>query len=478
MRRGMRRPLAATAALTVALTPVAATQAVATPIMAQGVKPPVADPGALVLDAPVAPPDPTEQRLVCAHPIWNGVPPNGEPRAQQELGLTRSWEFGRGAGQLVAVIDTGVNPHPRLSVVAGGDYVSDSDGTVDCDAHGTLVAGIIAGHPAADGSDRFSGVAPDATILAIRQTSLAFAATGDAASDRPGRMSAGGYGTVTTLASAIVHAVDLHATVINISEVSCTPAGVDPGDSALGAALQYAADHDVVVVAAAGNLEAQGACKTQNGTSGWSSVQTVATPAWFRPYVLSVGSVESDGAPSAFTLYGPWVGVAAPGSNLMSLDSTPGATGMVNGTPQSNGQIAPVDGTSFSCAFVAGVAALVRAHYPGLPAAAVIARIIRTAHAPGNGHDDRLGAGMVDPLAALTAVLPSGPAVATALSKPIAAPQAAVRSDPWPRRIAVGGALTCLALLALGQALWLPFRREHCQRLVLPGDQEDRQGNP
>jgi membrane-anchored mycosin MYCP len=42
--------------------------------------------------------------------------------------------------------------------------------------------------------------------------------------------------------------------------------------------------------------------------------------------------------------------------------------------------------------------------------------------------------------------------------------------DPWPRRIGVGGALTCLALLAIVLAVSIPFRREKRRPLVLPGD--------
>ncbi|WP_067667004.1 type VII secretion-associated serine protease mycosin [Nocardia miyunensis] len=440
---------------------------------AQALGPPGVDPGALVLNAPVAPPEPTEQHLVCSHPVWTGPAPTGEPAVQRELALTRAWEFSRGAGQLVAVIDTGVNRHPRLSIVPGGDYVSNSDGTVDCDGHGTLVAGIIAAHPAPDGGDRFSGVAPDARILSIRQTSLAYEAKNSYGQDRPGQMSAGGFGNVSTLAYAIVHAVDMHATVINISEVSCSGAGQNPGDGALGAAVKYAADHNVVVVAAAGNLQSQGACKTQNGTTGWDSVRTIATPAWFAPYVLSVGSIESDGAPSGFTLYGPWVSVAAPGTNLMSLDSSPGGTGLINGTPQADGTVAPVDGTSFSSAFVAGLAALVRARFPGLSAAQVIDRIVRTAHAPGDGRDDRMGAGLIDPVAALTAELPASADASKAnAGQAIPAPAPPPWVNPLPRRIAIGGASACLILLAIVLAVSIPFRRAQRRPLELPGDDQ------
>ena len=62
--------------------------------------------------------------------------------AARTLDYRAAWRFTRGAGQRVAVIDTGVTPHPRLgAVIPGGDYVSTGDGRDDCDAHGTAVAG-------------------------------------------------------------------------------------------------------------------------------------------------------------------------------------------------------------------------------------------------------------------------------------------------------------------------------------------------
>ena len=65
--------------------------------------------------------------------------------------MTAIWRLTRGAGQRVAVIDTGIAAHRRLShVIAGGDYVSSGDGRQDCDGHGTVVAGIIAASPDPD----------------------------------------------------------------------------------------------------------------------------------------------------------------------------------------------------------------------------------------------------------------------------------------------------------------------------------------
>ncbi|MER7453417.1 type VII secretion-associated serine protease mycosin [Nocardia beijingensis] len=435
----------------------------AAPVGAGAVAPPTVDPGALGpalgLAAHPAPPDPTEQRSVCAEPTLIGGPPRDAPIAQRVLDLPNAWRVSRGAGQKVAVIDTGVHSHPRLpDLQPGGDFVVGSDGTVDCDGHGTLVAGIIAARPGPD--DGFAGVAPDATILTIRQLSLAYEAQNSGGTERPGSIADSGYGTVFTLAAAVVRAVDLGATVINISETACAPAGTETvDDEVLGAAVKYAYDHDVVVVAAAGDLRQDGRCQQQNPGSGWEAAQLVATPAWFTPYVLSVASVDPDGTPSDLSLHGPWIGVAAIGRKIVSLDSKPGSTGLVNSMQTRQGN-ADIQSTGFAAPYVAGLAALVRSRFPNLTAAQVMDRIERTAHAPGTGRDDLIGHGLIDPVAALTAVLPDQP-VGAGSDRPhaIAPPAWPSGPDPRPRRIAVIGSITCLVALATGLAVAVPFRR-------------------
>ncbi|MET7768667.1 type VII secretion-associated serine protease mycosin [Nocardia sp. NPDC005366] len=434
----------------------------AVPAPALAVAPPRIDDGALgaalALSGRPAPLEPTEQRQLCAEPVLRGAPPTEAPVSQRVLDLPSAWRFSRGAGQKVAVIDTGVNRHPRLPALeAGGDYVSDSDGTLDCDGHGTLVAGIIAARPSPD--DAFVGVAPEAEILTIRQLSLAYEPKDRRGADKSAdQLRSDGYGSVLTLAAAVVRGVDLGATVINISEVACSSAGSATADGALGAAVKYAYERNVVVVAAAGNVETGGPCETQNSGSGWGAVSTVATPAWFTPYVLSVASVDPDGTPSALSLHGPWIGAAAIGRNIVSLDSKPGGTGLVDGV-QTNDGLQPVDGTSFAAPYVAGLAALVRAKFPELTAGQVIDRITRTAHAPGRGRDDAIGAGLIDPLAALTAPLPTAPISTGAdRGRPLAAPASPAEPDPRPRRVAAIGSVTLLAALGIVAALGFPFR--------------------
>ncbi|AEF42491.1 Serine protease [Hoyosella subflava DQS3-9A1] len=363
------------------------------------------------------------------------------------------------------MIDTGVTPHPRLGeVIPGGDYVSFGDGTDDCDAHGTFVAGLIAARP--DSSDDFAGVAPRAQIVAIRQSSLKFAR----AASTPGEyQSENSYGNVRTLAMAVRRAADLGATVINVSEVGCSPAGESLDDRELGAALRYAVDvKDAVVVAAAGNVNASSSCRDQNPgpdprnasrTPDWLGIATVATPAWYDDYVLTVGSVDSDGQPSAFTLGGPWVDVAAPGTGIVSLDAQPGGTGLVNAT--SHGEaVTPIAGTSYAAPYASGTVALVRARFPHLSARQTMDRIIATAHPPAHGWDPYVGFGVIDPVAAVTADLdPEGrrgsQGYAVALAKragpperagtAIAAPGQQVEPDPLPRAIAAFTVFACLA---------------------------------
>ncbi|MFW0784411.1 type VII secretion-associated serine protease mycosin [Gordonia sp. CPCC 206044] len=430
---------------------------------AAAVGPPPIDAHALVRYAPVGPPEATEQRTLCANTSATGSTVGSNPSAAQSmLNLPEAWRFSRGGGQTVAVIDTGVTPHPRLPRLrGGGDYVSSGDGLVDCDAHGTLVAGIIAAAPSPD--DAFAGVAPDAALISIRQSSAAYGPaaspiTSDATS--VGR----GYGSVRTLAHAIVRAVDLGATVINISEAACAPITSPIDDGTLGAAIKFAYDRDVVVVVAAGNLSADTACRQQNpdpgpaDPDGWTSVTTVASPARFAPYVLTVGAVDADTAtPSGFSLHGPWVGVAAPGTGIVGLDARDGSARPVDALEGADGPV-PIAGTSFATPYVAGTVALVRARFPHLHAQEVIRRIIRTAHAPAAGHDTRIGHGVIDPVAALTDQITDAGADLTA-ARPISAPATPPAEDRTARDVGLAGAGLSVALVVAVLAIAMPHRR-------------------
>lgn len=435
--------------------------------------PPTPDPMARASAAPIAPDEPTARTNIECVKAKPGA--TGELKqaswAQTQLRFEDAWPLSTGAGVRVAVIDTGVNPHPRFGtrLQPGGDYVSNTPGTTDCDGHGTIVAGIIAA--SADPTKRtgFAGMAPDATIISIRQSSKYY----EKVAKQSG--SEAGYGNLNTLARSVVRAVDLNAKVINISEAACAPAGKALQDAALGAALKYAADHDVVIVAAAGNTggAAAGACQNKNDTSptqpgvaGKSSVSTVASPAWYSDYVLAVGAMGHDGTPSEFSLAGPWVGVAGPGEDITSLDPAPGSLGLTNRLAEPPGlQLAPIQGTSFAAPYVAGTAALVRARFPALSAKQVVDRIKATAHTPPGGWSPVLGYGMVDPVAAVSAVLPVDVAAHAADNgtAQVSAPVPAPATDNTPRTVAFAGSALALAAVLITFAV-LDATRRHRRR--------------
>ncbi|OBG57520.1 type VII secretion-associated serine protease mycosin [Mycobacterium sp. E188] len=391
---------------------------------AQAVSPPQIDDKWLPKPARPAAAFPTVQREVCAA-VTTGPAPNRPPDI---LDLSRVWPLTRGAGQRVAVIDTGVSPQRALpNVVPGGDYVSNGDGTQDCDAHGTLVAGIVAAERDSSVSG-FSGVAPEATLISIRQSSAKFSP----ASDR----SRTGVGDVETMAKAVRTAADLGASVINISSVACVPAAATLDDRALGAALAYAVDiKNAVVVAAAGNTGSAAQCPPQRLDATWETVTVAVSPAWYDDYVLTVGSVNDEGAPSAFTLAGPWVDVAAPGEAVTPLGS------------------APVSGTSYAAPVVSGLAALIRARFPVLTARQVMQRIESTAHHPPAGWDPLVGHGTIDALAAVSTDVVAPESTPTPDPAPIAAPPAGAPPNARARHTALRGVVACLAGLGIALAV-------------------------
>ncbi|MER7464498.1 type VII secretion-associated serine protease mycosin [Streptomyces sp. NPDC097981] len=309
------------------------------------------------------------------------------PWALQRLLLDALWAQTKGKDKdgksvRVAVIDTGVDrANPQLSgaidVGAGKDLVDPKggDGTTDTVGHGTKVAGLIAARPQ-EGTG-FVGLAPDSTIIPIRQN------------DGQGK------GNALSLGQAIDHAVSKGAQVINISQDTDVPLSAD---SELGKAVQRAVDAKVVVVASAGN-------------DGMSGEKRRTYPAAF-PGVLAVASSDRNNERAPFSQPGDFIGVAAPGVDMVS--TVPGFGQCID------------NGTSFSAPYVAGVAALLRAKHPDWSPQEVIWQIQGTAERSVNGRDDYVGWGVVDPVRAVTQDhdRPKAP-VPDPGPPPAAAPQAA-----------------------------------------------------
>ncbi len=372
------------------------------------------------------------------------------PMGQARMQIREAHAFATGRGQTVAVIDSGVNPHPRLGARLddGGDYILGDTGLADCEGHGTVVAGLIAAAP--DPGTGFVGVAPDARILSIRQSSTFFEV--ELPDPVSGRTRSVPAGDTSSMARAIVHAVETPGvTVINISEAACFSASraERAPDRDLQAAVRYATKRDVVVVAAAANEgdPARNQCR-QNPETG---VGTIVSPAWFDADVLAVAATDSrTGGPAPFSIRGPWVDVAAPGTGIVSLD--PSGMGLTATLADGEGNRFPIMGTSFAVPYVAGVVALVRERFPDLTAQQVVDRIQQTAqHTAGlGGRDTTLGYGVIDPIAALTDVLPGQGGISPELASPARLEDFRIPEQEDPVRVVVALVGAGAALGALG----------------------------
>ncbi|MEV0297700.1 type VII secretion-associated serine protease mycosin [Nocardia sp. NPDC050710] len=400
-------------------------------------------------DEPPGPELPTKQDKGClAAGVLRDSDLTQVPPAEQMLNLRQARALSRGGGVTVAVIDTGVHPNPRLpNLVGGGDFVTaGGDGLSDCDAHGTLVAGIIGA--ASDVADGFTGVAPDARIISIRHRSGAFSLERPISSDQAQQLAL----EIRTLSRAILRAASLGAGIITVSLPVCMAVDAQVDQSMLSAAIGYAVHvKGALIVAGAGNTGSNGCDQNPDIDPGrptdkrnWSKVKTISTPGWFGPEVLTVGFTTATGVPMADSLTGPWVSVAAPGTGIESLG--PGGGGLINGVGDPN-KLVPVGGASFAAAYVSGVAALLRSRFPNETASEIAARLQASAHAPARGIDNAVGAGVIDPLAALSYRTPPEPPAGLFRSAPLVMPDP---PRPADRRPAVAATIVIVATVLLG----------------------------
>jgi len=327
--------------------------------------------------------------------------------AQQQLQPGAVWSFTRGAGQVVAVLDSGVSAAaPALSgaVLPGLSAVSGGSADSDCTGHGTFVAGLIAARPAAGSG--FAGLAPRARILPVDVVGSDGSVTADA------------------VAAGIRFAVNKHATVIDVS-----PASSPPASAALRSAVSYAASRNVVVIAPVS--------ETQNEEN------QVSYPAAY-PGVVAVCAVASTGEPISAGVSGVRVDLAAPGWNVSGIG------------PFGRGQIT-ADGAAVATGYVAGTAALVRAYYPQLTAAQVVHRMEATADPPGTVMPSPgTGYGVVDPYTAVTTVLSEehggqAPTAAPSSTPRLRPPR---QADTWPVTAAMiaCGVIVVALIMALSAA--------------------------
>ena len=367
-----------------------------------------------------------------------------------------AWTVTRGQGATVAVIDSGVNPAVSDlagSVITGPDLtgVRTRPRNPNWGVHGTWMASLIAGHGHAGGGSGIVGVAPASKVLSIRVVTdrhdPGYSAYEHESDSR----------VQNALAQAITYAIKHRADVISMS------LGYFEPSTAVRTALQEALDHGVVVIASSGN----------DGTSagvGAAGQAPYSFPADY-PGVLGVAAVSRSGSPARFSSDNLSVQVAAPGVNVPAQGR--------------DGQYWLVSGTSPACALTAGVAALIKARYPGLAPSLVVQAITSsTRNRPSSGYDNKVGFGTVDAAAALTVAAKlarqSRGHAGAATTLHFGGGAAAVPPVPIAPRSAVGLIVASLLALAFLAATGLAGRRVVTLRRALSRGQHaaDRAPQP
>ena len=262
------------------------------------------------------------------------------------LQSAQAWDRNLAVGQIVAILDSGVDmDHPDLAdaILPGWDFWDDDANPSDPNGHGTRVAGVAAA--VTHNAKGVAGMAWGAAILPVRV----------AGSD--------GWASSWSIAQGLAYAATQGARVANLSF------DLLAGSQTVLAAAQAAVEDGVVVVASAGNC---GCTESFPDT----------------PWLLSVAATKSNDALASFSSRGAFVDLAAPGQGIQT--TLPG------------GGYGAASGTSFSAPLVTGLVALLQAAEPALTPAQVEARLVATAVDLGAaGWDSSFGHGRVDAAAAL-----------------------------------------------------------------------------
>ncbi len=268
-------------------------------------------------------------------PSW---PAEWGPRLTRAADL---WQVSTGDPRIViAVVDTGLNPLPTelTQVVPGWDIVGNDASTGDDNGHGTWVSSVIGA--LGNNGTGIAGYCWHCSIMPVRVAQ--------------GRQ---GGALASSIAGGIRWAVDHGARIVNVSLASNS---FDFGE--LGA-VEYAEDHGVIVIGAAGN----------------TAYTDPLYPAGY-PGVLSVAGTDENDVLDDWSTFGPWVTLAAPGCEMVMDPNVGPAYGC---------------GSSFGPPAVSGIAGLLLSIDPSLTANQVENALRATAH-PVQG----IGGGEVDAWAA------------------------------------------------------------------------------
>ena len=323
-----------------------------------------------------------------------GPPENGDIRADL------AWNRTLGQGILVAVLDTGITPHPDLAgqLVAGRDFITDLPTADDgdgrdadptdpgdwnladqCDPvqgarnsswHGTHMAGVVAA--AANNAEGVSGTAPAATVMPVRVLGHCGGFTSDVAD------------AILWAAGGSVSGVPANPLPVDVINLSL--GGEEPCILPLQSAIDFAVSQGVVVVASAGNDAYDARAKAPANCNG----------------VIVVGASNRVGDRAGYSNVGTILDLSAPGgggsTGILSTHNT-GATTI--GTPS----YIQFNGTSPAAAHVSGIVALIQSIAPSTPESVehILAGTTRPFSLP--CLDSRCGSGIADANAAVNAAV-------------------------------------------------------------------------
>ena len=294
----------------------------------------------------------------------------------------------QGSGTLVCVLDTGIDPNHidlqgKVDLGISTSFVAAEPDIIDHNLHGTFVSALISSNGIG-----IASVAPDAKLCMIKV------------------LGANGSGTFSDVISGIVYAANHHANVINMS-LGALESIKGPGDvhlvDALKRAINFAIQHGVVPVAAAGNNAVNLA------TAGPHVIEVPGE----IPGVISVGATgpvnqqNFDRIASYSNVGFPGVDVFAPGGDFVQGGVLPDliiSACAATAVPQCAGEVSYLfaDGTSFASPHVAGEAAVIVSDIAGDKSVGHVTACIKTTtdHPTGKEVDALYGYGRIDVLSA------------------------------------------------------------------------------
>ncbi len=276
----------------------------------------------------------------------SGASSDNQQYVANKLRLAEVHKIATGKGVTIAVIDSEIDrTHPELnkSIAERFDAVGKPD---EPHLHGTGMAGAIVAQ------DRLIGVAPGARTLAVHAFST-------------GATQQSPQATTQSIVAGLEWALANGARIINMSFAG-------PQDPFLAQHLKKASEKGAILIAAVGN-------------AGPKSPPLYPAA---DPRVIGVTAIDENDRLYGGAVTGAQVAIAAPGVDVM--------------VPAPSGAYQLTTGTSVAAAHVSGVAALLLEKHPAADAQLILEVLTASATRLGaNKRDDKVGWGLIDPLAAI-----------------------------------------------------------------------------